>query len=151
MKEKHYLTEEGLEELKEERERLQEERQEKLDGDVPEVLHSEDLNPEFSDFRREMYLLEKRLGELEEILSNAEVIEPPEDKNKVDLGARVTVKAHDQEDVFEIVDPLESDPDHGKISNESPVGKALMEQKEGDEVTVSSRVETVYKIKNIEY
>ncbi len=151
MTQKHHLTERGLNKIKRELEELRSERKEKTKGDVPDVFQSEDLNPEFFDFRQEMHFLEKKISELEEIIKNAKIIEPPEDKSKVALGARVIIEADGQKDEFILVGPLEAEPAEGKISDESPVGKKLIGKKEGDEVEVASKVKTIYKIKKIDY
>jgi len=151
MGKKHHLTETGLEKIKEELKELKEKRKKETKEDVPNVLHSEDLNPEFLDFRKKMHLLEKRIIKLEEVIKNAEIIKPPKDKDVVALGAKVTIKADGQEDEFLIVGSLEANPAQGKISNESLVGEKLLGKKKGDEVLISSKVKTVYKIKDINY
>ena len=69
----------------------------------------------------------------------------------IGLGAKVKIGVDGQKDEFVIVGTLEANPVLGKISNESPVGKALLGHKIGDEVFVSSPVKIVYKIKNIKY
>jgi len=151
MTKKHYLTEEGLEKVKNELKELIQEKKKKTKDGVPEVLHSEDLNPEYLDFRQDLRLLERRIMKLDEVVKNAEIIKSPENKRKVELGARVIIEADGQEDQFTIVGSLEADPAEGKISNESLVGRKLMGKKVGDKVTVASKVETVYEIKKIEY
>ncbi len=151
MKKKHYLTEEGLEKIKAELDRLKKERKKRTKGDIPDVLHSEDLNQEYLDFRQQIELLEKRISKLEEVVKNAKVIKIPKNQEKVQLGAKVTVEANGKEDEFVIVGSLEADPSNGRISNMSPVGKALMGSEKGSEVEVSSPGKTVYKIKNIQY
>jgi len=91
--------------------------------------------------------------ELENILKNTELITaPPKEKqNIVNLGATVFVKVDGQTDEFTIVGTLEADPALGRISNESPVGRALLGHKTGDEVLVSSPIKTIYKIRKIKY
>ncbi len=85
------------------------------------------------------------------MVKNAEVITSPDDESKIALGAKVLIEADNQLDRFIIVNSLEANPAEGKISDESLVGKNLIGKKVGDEVKISSRVETVYKIKKIEY
>jgi transcription elongation factor GreA len=138
MNKKHKLTEKGLKKVKKELEQLTELKKKKMKGNIPEVLHSEDLNPEYLDFRQKMELLEKKIGKLEEIIKHAEIIAPPKNKNKIDLGAKILFEADGQEDHFIIVDSIEADPDQGKISDESLVGKNLIGKKVGDEVKISS-------------
>ena len=151
MKKKYYLTEEGLDKIKNELEELKKERREETKGEIPDVLQSEDLNPEYLDFRQRVERLEKRIAKLEDVIKNTEIITSPEDETVVKLGAKVTIEADGQEDEFTIVGSLEADPAEGKISDESLVGKKLIGGKVGDEIKVSSKVETIYKIKKIEY
>ena len=72
-------------------------------------------------------------------------------QNIVNLGATVLVEVDGQNDEFMIVGSLEANPAIGKISNESPVGRMLLGHRVGDEVVVSSPIQTVYKIKKIKY
>ncbi len=150
---KIYLTKEGLERLKNEARNLGELKLLKTKNEVPKILQSEDLNPEYLSFQEDLSLFEARLADLEHIVKNAEIIQvPPKEKqNLISLGATVVVEVDGQEDEFEIVGSLEANPAIGKISNESPVGKALLGHKAGDEVVVSSPIKTVYKIKDIKY
>ena len=151
---KFYLTKQGLEKIQKERDKLVEFKRLKTKGDVPSIWHSEDVNPEYLTFQEDMTLLETRLAEYENILKNVELIKipPKEKRGVVYLGAKVTVKVDDgQVDEYEIVGTLEANPSLGKISDESPVGKAFLGQKTGAEVTVSSPSKTIYKIEKIRY
>ena len=153
MEKKFYLTKKGLEKIKKEREDLRKLKLSKTRGEIPKIWHSEDLNPEYLAFQEDLSFLEARLIELEHILKNVEIIKLPlgEKRNVVDLGARVLVEVDGQSDEFTIVGTLEANPAIGKISNESPVGRALLGHKVGDAVVVSSPIQTVYKIKKIKY
>lgn len=150
---KFYLTKEGLEKIKKEYQNLKNLKLSKTKGEIPKIWHSEDLDPEYISFQEDLDFLETRLTELEYILKNAELIKPPprERQNMINLGARVLVEVDGQSDEFTIVGTLEANPAIGKISNESPVGRALLGRKVGDAVVVSSPVRTVYKIKKIKY
>ena len=150
---KYYLTKEGLEKVKREFKKLSKLRSLKSKEDVPSVLHSEELNAEFVAFREDFDLLESRIGELEYILKNFGLIKPPprKERNKIHLGAQVKVEVDGQVDDFLIVGTLEANPSLGKISNESPVGKALLGHKVGEEAVISSPIKVIYKIKNIKY
>jgi transcription elongation factor GreA len=150
---KFYLTKEGLERIKKEYRDLKELKLAKTKGESPKILHSEDLNPEYLAFQEDVSFLEARIIELENILKNIELIKPPrkEKQNIVDLGATILVEVDGQNDEFTLVGSLEANPSIGKISNESPVGKALLGRKVGDEVVVSSPIKTTYKIKKIKY
>lgn len=150
---KFYLTKKGLKKIKKEYENLTNLKFGKIKRESPKILHSEDLNPEYLSFQEDLNFLEMKMAETENILKNAELIKlPPEEgKNIVNLGAQVTVEVDDQIDEFEIVGSIETNPSLGKISNESPVGKALLGHKVGDKVIVSSPIKTIYKIKKIKY
>jgi transcription elongation factor GreA len=77
---------------------------------------------------------------------------PAKDKQKIiSLGAKVKIEVDGQRDEFTLVGTLEANPALGRISNESPVGKALLGHKVGEEVSVSSPIKTTYKIKSIKY
>jgi len=149
-----YLTAKKLKELKKEYDVLKALRVAKTKGEVPSTWESEDLNPEYLSFQEDLNFLETRIEELSNILKNVAIIKSPV-KNKRDtvgLGAKVSVEIDGQDkDQFMIVGTLEANPSLGIISNESPVGKALLGFRKGDEVSVSSPIETVYKIKKIEY
>ena len=150
---KFYLTKEGLEKRKREYQDLQKIKSLKASGNVPNIFHSEEINPEYISYQEDLLLLENRLAELEDILKNFQLIKSPskEKQNIISLGARVLVEVDGQEDEFEIVGTLEANPPLGKISNESPVGRALLGHRVGDEVVVSSPIKTIYKIKKIKY
>ena len=77
---------------------------------------------------------------------------PPKEKQVfVDMGAKVKIEVKGENDEFMIVGTLEANPNLGKISYESPVGKALLGHKIGDEIVIASPIKTVYKIKGIKY
>lgn len=150
---KFYLTKEGLERIKKEYRNLRNLRLAKTKGEAPKIFESEDLNPEYLSFQEDLSFLESRIVELEYILKNTLLIRPPAGKrqNIIDLGAKVTVEVSNQIDEFTIVGSLEADPALGKISNESPVGRALLGHRKGEEISVSSPIETIYKIRKIRY
>ena len=150
---KFYLTKEALERIKKEYKNLRDFRLAKTKGEVPKIWQSEDLNPEYLSFQEDLSFLESRIAELEYILKNTELIKPPpkEQQDIINLGALVTVEVDGQTDEFVIVGTLEANPAIGKISNESPVGQSLLGHRVGDQVIISSPVQTVYKIKKIKY
>jgi len=151
--EKYYLTKEGLDKIKKEYQRLLKLKESMLKKETPSVFHSEELNAEFVSYREDFEYLESRVAEIEYILKNFELIKPPPKKERdtVKLGARVTVEVNNQEDEFMITGTLEANPSAGKISDKSPVGRALLGHKVGDEVVISSPTKVVYKIKAIKY
>src|SRR3989344_5619227 len=153
-KEVFYLTKGKLKELRAEYERLvATEHHKAIEEEAPKMLESEDMNPEFASFQDEMGALRGRIDELKNILDNHQIIKnPPKERQvMVSVGANVTLEAGGKHDKFMIVGTLESDPDLGRISNESPMGKALLGKKSGEEVLVSTPARKKYKIKSISY
>ena len=150
---KFYLTLEGLKKIKKEYEILKAFRIAKTNGDAPVILESEDFNSEFASFYESVDLLDIRLDELENVLKNVELIKISSrmKKNVIDIGATVEVEANKDKDRFTIVGTLEADPATGKISNESPIGQALLGHKTGDKIIVSFPIKTIYKIRKIKY
>jgi transcription elongation factor GreA len=151
MAEKFYLTKEGLENLKKEFADLEKIKLAKAQGEVPKIMESDEMNPDYLILREDIELLDARLAELQNILENAEIIKTPKEKNIVDLGAKLAVDVDGKKDEFTIVGTYEANPAIGKISNESPVGRALLGHKLGEEVIISSPIKTRYKIKKIKY
>jgi transcription elongation factor GreA len=151
---KFYLTKEGVERIKKEYQELKNLKALKTEGEMPKILHSEDLNPEYLSLQEDLGFLEFRLTELKNILENFELIKSPQksQRNVVALGATVTLTEPDgQINEFMIVDSLEANPNEGKISAESPVGNALLGKRIGEEVIITSPIKVVYKIKKIKY
>lgn len=151
---KYYLTKEGLKGLKREYLELLKMRKLKSKGDTPSVFHSEELSAEFVAFREDLDLLESRIGELEHILKNVELIRPPstKERDKIHLGAAIKVELDDEIDEFTITGTLEADPSRKKISNESPIGKALLGHKVGATVVVKTEmINHICKILGIKY
>ncbi len=149
---KYYLTKDGLEKIRKEYEELKKQRKEKLRVEAPEMSHSEDVDSEYLNFKKDLSFLEERMVKLEEAMRSAEMIESPLISCKeVRLGAEVVIDIKGKEDKITLVGTMEADPGSGKISNESPVGKALFGRREGDLVIISSERSVVYKIKKISY
>ena len=96
-------------------------------GDISE-------NSEYDDAKNEQGMMEARIAEISRILSEATVVTTPKRSSKVNIGSTVTVDMGGRERVFTIVGGAESDVASGKISNESPVGSALLGRKKGDKV-----------------
>ncbi len=151
---KFYITKEKLQELKKQHKELVAfERQKTVGVEAPKILESEDMNPEFISYHEDMDSLRDKIGELQAILSNYELIKnpPKEKRNIVGVGAKVAVHVDGKHDEFTIVSTLEANPELGKISDESPVGKALLGHTIGDEVIIAAPEKTKYKIKSIHY
>lgn len=151
---KFYLTKDGLKKVKKEYKDLKEIRLAKTKGDVPGIFESDDLNPEYLSFQEDLNSLELRIVELENILKNAKLIKkPPKNKrNVVNLGAQVLVEIDGEIDEFKILGTVEVDPSNKRISNESPIGQALLGKKVGDTITIKTPiVNHSCKIKKIKY
>ena len=149
-----YVTKGKLQELKKEYEKLIDFERSKVVGqEAPKVLESEDMNPEFVSYHEDMDALRLRIEELKDVIENHQLIKnPPKEKRKlVDIGAKVKVNVNGKENEFMIVGTLEANPDLGKISNESPIGKALLGHCVGDEIKIDSPINAKYKIKGIKY
>lgn len=139
---KFYLTKEGFEKIKKERQALKALRLAKTRGEAPKILESEDINPEYLAFREDLSFLETKITELENIIKNAELIRSPSSKREktADLGATVGVEIDGEIDEFKIVGTLEADPAEKKISNESPIGQALLGKKVGETVVIKTPI-----------
>lgn len=138
MKKQYHLTSEGkveleteLTELKGQRSQIAEKIANARDyGDLSE-------NAEYDAAREEQAQLESRVNELEEILQNADIIKPAKSNGTVQVGSIVELK-NGKVVTYQIVGPVEADPLEGKISNESPIGAALMGKKVNDDVTIET-------------
>jgi transcription elongation factor GreA len=94
-------------------------------------------NAEYDEVKQEQAFVEGRIHELERILANAKLIEEPQGKDYVRLGSRVTVlDSEGDEETYHLVGSQEADPRHGQVSNESPIGRAILGKKCGDVVDV---------------
>ncbi len=131
------LTTEGISELEKELKTLVGSR-----SDIAERIKSArefgDLseNAEYSSARQEQERAEARIAEIDHILKNAETISQPKKKDVVELGNTVVLKNKSGEKTFTIVGSVEADPLDGKISDESPIGQALLGKKLGQEVEI---------------
>ncbi len=151
MKKLFHLTEEGVEELKAELAIMIAARADIADriktarefGDLTE-------NAEYQTARQEQERNENRISEVEHILKNVEVIKTTKGSTKVRLGSKVKLESGGKTKQFQVVGTVEADPLEGKISDESPIGQALMGQKVGDEIEIKTPAETAtYKIASI--
>ena len=145
------LTKEGYEKLKEELEFLKNDSREDIAERIKVAISFGDLseNSEYEDAKREQSYLEGKIAELEKKLNHVKIIEEELDSKKVKLGSRVKVQNLDTsaEVIFTIVGSMEFDPDNLKISNVSPVGKAILDKKVGATVKVKLPIGTIqYKI-----
>lgn len=136
-----YLTEEGLNELKKELDYLKNEKRPEVIQALKEARALGDLseNAEYDAARAEQAEVEGKIASIEAMLENAEVIKDV-NTNKVSIGTTVTLKYLEDEEVdtYTIVGSKEADPFDNKISNESPIAKAIIGSKKGELVTVDS-------------
>ena len=134
------LTADGLIKLQEKLDFLKGERRQEVAARLKAAIALGDLseNSEYDDAKNEQAFLEGEILELEESIRNSKIIEASADSNTVSLGAQVVLKdiEFDEVDTYMLVGGTEADPDNGKISNESPVGLAIMGQPVGSVVDV---------------
>ena len=156
--EKFYVTQEGLEELQAELNHLVHETRQEVIQELQEARAQGDLseNADYDAARDRQARVEARILELESQIKNAEVIQEGTKGVKasfVRLGTTVTIKDYSDgsEQTYTIVGTVEADPFHGKISNDSPFAKAIMDKKAGDVVTIKAVAEPYQvEILNIE-
>lgn len=154
MTEQTYLTAEGAEELKRELDRLINVRRPELAQKLNEAVAQGDLkeNADYHDAKEQQAFVEGRITYLENILRSAEIITSPGATDVVSVGSHVTIveDGTDDEEQYMIVGAAEANPAEGKISNESPIGSALLGAKKGEKVRVQTPSGTItFKIKKI--
>jgi transcription elongation factor GreA len=135
------LTQEGLAKLQSELEELLSVRRREVAGKIKRAreMGGTENNAEYDDAKNEQAFVEGRILTLENIVKNAAIIESPALPGVVELGNKVLIQNQDGKiEQFTIVGSAEANPVEGKISNESPVGQALLDRKVGDEVEVST-------------
>jgi transcription elongation factor GreA len=133
------LTAQGLETLQRELDDLQTNKRREVAERIKEAREFGDIseNSEYDDAKNEQAMLEARIAQLEERLRDAIVIdEAGLQADVVSLGSRVTLKLPSGEATFQVVGSAESDPDENRLSNESPIGKAILGRKKGETVDV---------------
>ena len=134
-----YLTREGLAKAREELAQLKGEKRQELSDRLRVAISQGDLseNADYINTKQEYGFVEGRILELENLIRNAVVIENNAKKGEVGLGTQVTIQEDDLEpEVYYMVGATEANPGAGRISNESPIGRALMGKKAGDKVRV---------------
>lgn len=141
---KHFrLTQAGVDELKTELATLISQRSTIAEA-IKTAREFGDLaeNAEYQSARTEQEKNEARISEVESILANVEIIKKPNGAAKVQLGSQVTLKGGTKTKEFQIVGTVEADPLSGKISDESPIGQALLGKKVGEMVEIKTPVDT---------
>jgi len=151
-----YLTEEGLHKVKEELEYLITVRRREVAQMIAEAKAEGDIseNAGYDEAKTAQGFLEGKIRELENVLKKAQVIAEDETPaNVINIGRTVVVREDgtDLEESYTFVGSLEADPLHGRVSNESPMGKALLGKKKGQKAIVESPGgQIVFKIIKVE-
>ena len=147
-----YLSKDGLEQIRQELEELVNVRRAEIAARIHEAKEHGDIteNAEYEDAKNEQAFVEGRIQALSALIKNAVVIEENHNSTHVQIGSTVTIQSKDGKESFMIVGSAEASPAEGRISNESPVGRALLGRKKGEEVTVSVPAgDSKYKILSI--
>jgi len=141
----NFLTKEGFEKLQEELEHLRTAKRQEVAERLHEAMEGGELieNAEYEAAKNEQAFVEGRIQELELLLATAQIIEESNGKSKkadaIQVGTKVTIKEGNYDpETFVIVGAAEANPREGKISNESPIGKAIIGHKVGEVVKVET-------------
>jgi len=137
---KYYLTEKRLEELKEKLEDLKINKRREIAERLKQAKEFGDLseNSEYASAKEDKSKLERDIFDLEDILKRASIIQKSGVVDVVEVGSTVRVKKNDDVFSYQIVGPSEANPQGGKISNESPLGKGLLGCRVGDVVKIDA-------------
>jgi len=141
MTQPNYLTPEGEKKLKAELEELKGTKREDLSARLRSAIQMGDLseNADYHKAKEDQAFLEGRIQEIEAILRNVVIIEKKQNTGVVTVGSQVTIQESGSDpESYHIVGPTEADPRKGKISHESPIGRALMDKKVGDTTEVET-------------
>ncbi|MCS7280041.1 MAG: transcription elongation factor GreA [Desulfobacterota bacterium] len=149
------ITKEGYEKLKRERDYLISKKRPEILKAIEEARAHGDLseNAEYDAAKEEYQLLQKKIAEIEEMLEKSTVMEPNSNSSECAFGSKVKLKNVDTGDIviYQLVGPFESDVKSGRISVTSPLGKALLGRRVGEEVRFSAPGgEKIYEVLEIE-
>jgi transcription elongation factor GreA len=136
-----YLTRQGFQKLQEELDFLHTVKRQEVANRLHEAMEGGELieDAEYEAAKNEQAFVEGRIQELEILLANARIIDETGHMDTVQVAAKVTIQEGDYEpEIYTIVGPAEASPREGRISNESPLGRALMNHRTGDLVTVDA-------------
>lgn len=147
----YFISKEKIEKLKTDLNQLIHEKRKEVISRIAKAREYGDIseNSEYDMAREQQSFVEGRILQIQAILKDSKVLETPSRKDEVSLGSRVVVEVDGEKDEFIIVSSIEANPLEGKISNESPVGKALIGSKVGNTVTANSTLKTLYKVLEI--
>lgn len=136
-----FLTRQGFEKLQNELDHLRKVKRQEVADRLHEAMEGGELieDAEYEAAKNEQAFVEGRIAELEMLLANARVIDENSKREVIQIGAHVTIQeeGYDPENYI-IVGPAEADPRNGRVSNESPLGKALMDHRAGESVQVNA-------------
>lgn len=152
-KKEFYLTHDGVDKLRDELNDLTKNKRKEVAKALKEAREFGDLseNASWDDAKDRQAFIEGRIVEIENILKNTTIIDGSSKAGQVSIGSTVHVELEDGQQKFMIVGSTEAKPESGKISNESPIGKALLGKKAGDEVEVEIPAGTItYRISKVE-
>jgi len=136
-----FLTREGFNKLQEELEFLRTKKREEIANRLHEAMEGGELieNAEYEAAKNEQAFVEGRIKELEILLATARIIDGGTHADTIQVGSKVTIREEDMDpEAYTIVGAAEANPGLGKISNESPLGKALLNRKAGEQVQVDA-------------
>ena len=146
---KQFITEEGLEKLKEELNYLKTEKRQEISRRIQAAKELGDLseNAEYSESKEQQALNEGKIAEMEETFKNAQTIDNNHDSNIVSIGSTVTIKNGEKKRTYTIVGSNEANPSEGKISNETPLAISFLGHTVDDKVKVETpKGKVEYKI-----
>jgi transcription elongation factor GreA len=148
-----FVTKEGLKQLQDELENLKTVKRKEVAKRLEEAISYGDLseNSEYEEAKNEQAFVEGRILELEEMIKNAKVISTGKHGKVVELGSTVVIKRmkprEGENEEYTIVGSTEADPLNHRISNESPIGSALLDHKQGDTMDIKvPQGKVTYKI-----
>ena len=152
---RYRMSQERLEELKEELEYLQNVREKEVSEQIKEARSFGDLseNSEYDEAKTEQGKLYSKIAELKDLIEHVEIVEAAHAGHAVAMGSRVTVKeqSDDEEETYTIVGSQEADPIQGRISDESPLGRSLMGHMKGEMVAFEAPMGVLhYEIMDVE-
>ncbi len=133
-----YISKDGLDKLRAELDEMLAVRRPEIAQRIHDAKEHGDLseNAEYEDAKNEQAFVEGRIASLESMIKSATLIDEHASTDHVGIGSKVTVKIDGETETFTIVGSAEAKPTDGRISNESPVGRALLGRKRGDKVVV---------------
>ncbi len=147
------LTKEGLSKLQQELKELNENKKLEAVERLQKARGMGDLseNSEYTAAKEELAFVDERIQEIEEIIKHAEIVTNHANRQEISLGSKVTIDLNGQKETFYLVGEYEADPLKKKLSNTSPIGKALVGKRVGNTVEVDVPAgKSIYKILEIE-